>query len=141
MVVSVGFGWLRNSSDYFNCFDIGSKHRNKPKFFYLGFTKQTETDLVSVCFGSNLIFFCLFRGHPIPEDGACGSAPLSVHVHGTSGSRSGQNNAGAARTYCACAMLPTLFKIFSAGLRPKLSAVVHRVPTPYSPFLYAREGR
>jgi hypothetical protein len=27
----------------------------------------TETDLVSVCFGSNRNFFCLFRGHPSPK--------------------------------------------------------------------------
>jgi hypothetical protein len=45
------FGLLRNRSVCFGCFDIGSKHRNKPKFFVFGFTKQTE------------IYFCLFRGH------------------------------------------------------------------------------
>jgi hypothetical protein len=32
-VVSVCFGWFRNSSDRFNCFYMGSKHRNKPKNF------------------------------------------------------------------------------------------------------------
>jgi hypothetical protein len=53
MVVSVCFG----------CFDIGSKHRNKPNFFLFWFHEtnrnKRETDLVSVCFGSNrnLFFF------------------------------------------------------------------------------------
>jgi hypothetical protein len=59
-VVSVCFGLLRNRSVCFGCFDIGSKHQNKPKFFVFGFTKQTETDLVSV---RTEIYFCLFRGH------------------------------------------------------------------------------
>jgi hypothetical protein len=53
-------------------FDVGSKHRNKPKFFVFCFTKQTErnrnkreTDLVSVCFSSNrnLIFVCFEDTH------------------------------------------------------------------------------
>jgi hypothetical protein len=39
--VLVCFGLIRNISVYFGCFDIGSKHRNKPKFFLFGFTKQT----------------------------------------------------------------------------------------------------
>jgi hypothetical protein len=52
----VCFGLFRNS---FDCFDIGSKHQNKPKFFVIGFMKQTETDLVLVCFGANRNF-CLF---------------------------------------------------------------------------------
>jgi hypothetical protein len=43
-VVSVCFGLLQNSSVCFGCFDIGSKHRNKLKFFVFGFTKQTETN-------------------------------------------------------------------------------------------------
>ena len=42
-VVSVCFGLLRNSSICFGCFDIDSKHRNKPKYLVFGFTKQTET--------------------------------------------------------------------------------------------------
>jgi hypothetical protein len=52
----VCFGLLRNSSVCFGCFDIGSKHRNKPKYFVFGFTKQTEINpkhLVLVCFGLN----------------------------------------------------------------------------------------
>jgi hypothetical protein len=68
--VSVCFGLFRNSV-CFSCFDIGSKHRNKPKqieFFYFWCHETnrntTETDLVSVCFGSIPNFFCLFRGHP-----------------------------------------------------------------------------
>ncbi len=38
-VVSVCFGLVPNSSVCFGCFDIGSKHRNKPKYFVFGFTK------------------------------------------------------------------------------------------------------
>ncbi len=53
-VVSVCFGLLRNSSVCFDCFDIGSKHRNKPKFLVFGFTKQTRK---RSCFG-------LFRFEP-----------------------------------------------------------------------------
>ncbi len=49
-VVSVCFGLLRNSSVCFGCFDIGSKHRNKPKFFVFGFTKQTESNTKQILF-------------------------------------------------------------------------------------------
>jgi hypothetical protein len=62
---------FRNSSVCFNCFDIGSKHQNKPKyteFVCFGFTKQTETKpkqiFVSVrteCF----VFVCPASGHQI----------------------------------------------------------------------------
>jgi hypothetical protein len=62
------FGSFRNSSVCFGCFDIGSKHRNKPKKIFFGFTKQTETlretDLVSVCFGSNRNFFSFISRTP-----------------------------------------------------------------------------
>ncbi len=34
--------------------------------FVLGFTKLSETDVASICFGSNQNFVCLFRGHPTP---------------------------------------------------------------------------
>ncbi len=58
---------------FWGCFDIGSKHRNKPKFFVFGFTKQTETnrnkrktDIVSFCFGSNRNLF-LFVSRTPPE--------------------------------------------------------------------------
>ncbi len=66
-VVSVSFGLLRNRSVCFGCFDIGSKHRNKPKFFLFGFTKQTETNAKQTrnrsCFGlfryePKIIFIC-----------------------------------------------------------------------------------
>ncbi len=50
-VVSVCFGLLRNRAVCFGCFDISSKHQNKPKFFRFGFTKQTR----------NRSFFGLFR--------------------------------------------------------------------------------
>ena len=66
--VSVCFGLLRNRSVCFGCFDIGSKHRNKPKFFLFGFTKQTETNAKQILFRivsvRTEIYFCLFRGHP-----------------------------------------------------------------------------
>ncbi len=65
---SVCFGLLRKSSVCFGCFDIGSKHRNKPKFFVFGFTKQTETNAKQILFRfvsvRTEIYFCLFRGHP-----------------------------------------------------------------------------
>jgi hypothetical protein len=62
---------LRNRSVCFGCFDIGSKHRNKPKFFLFGFTKQTETNAKQILFRfvsvRTEIYFCLFRGHPTRE--------------------------------------------------------------------------
>ncbi len=67
-VVSVCFGLLRNRSVCFGCFDIGSKHRNKPNFKVFGFTKQTETNAKQILFRfvsvRTKIYFCLFRGHP-----------------------------------------------------------------------------
>jgi hypothetical protein len=51
------FGLIRNSSVCFGCFDIGSKHRNKPKILVFGFTKQTETQ-------PKQILFRLFRFEP-----------------------------------------------------------------------------
>ncbi len=47
------FGLFRNSTVCFSCFDIGSKHRNKPnkpKFFVFGFTKQSETQPKQILF-------------------------------------------------------------------------------------------
>jgi hypothetical protein len=70
-VVSVCFGLLRNISVCFECFDIGSKHRNKTKYFVFRFTKQTETNAKQILFRfvsvQTKIYFCLFRGHPSPE--------------------------------------------------------------------------
>ena len=67
-VVSACFGLLRNRSVCFGCFDIGSKHRNKPKFFLFGFTKQTEKNVKQILFQFVSVrtenYFCLFRGHP-----------------------------------------------------------------------------
>jgi hypothetical protein len=64
-VVSVCFGLLQNSYVCFGCFDIGSKHRNKPKLFFVLFhetnAKQILFRFVSV---RTKIYFCLFRGHP-----------------------------------------------------------------------------
>jgi hypothetical protein len=69
-VVSVCFALLWNSSVCFVCFNIGSQHRNKPKFLVFGFTKQTETNAKQILFRfvsvRTEIYFCLFRGHPIP---------------------------------------------------------------------------
>ncbi len=62
------FCLLRNRSVCFGCFDIGSKHRNKPKIVVFGFTKQTETNAKQILFRfvsvRTEIYFCLFRGHP-----------------------------------------------------------------------------
>ena len=67
-VVSDCFGLLRNRSVCFGCFDKGSKHRNKPKYFIFGFTKQTETKAKQILFRFVSVrtenYFCLFRGHP-----------------------------------------------------------------------------
>jgi hypothetical protein len=64
-VVSVCFGLLRNSSVCFGCFDIGSKQRNKPKYFGFGFTKQTETNAKQILFRFEpKCFLFLFLGHP-----------------------------------------------------------------------------
>ncbi len=70
-VVSICFGLLRNSSVCFGCFNIGSKHRNKPKFFVFGFTKQTETTRNRSCFGlfrfePKFIFVCFEDTLPTP---------------------------------------------------------------------------
>jgi hypothetical protein len=48
---------LRNRSVCFGCFDIGSKHRNKPNLFLFGFTKQPKQTRNRSCFG-------LFRFEP-----------------------------------------------------------------------------
>ncbi len=65
------FGLLRNRSVCFGCFDIGSKHRNKPKFSLFGFTKQTETNVKQILFRfvsvRTEIYFCLFRGHKLQQ--------------------------------------------------------------------------
>jgi hypothetical protein len=70
---------LRNRSVCFGCFDIGSKHRNKPKFFLFGFTKQTETNAKQILFRFVSVrtenYFCLFRGHPMPDPLGIFSAP------------------------------------------------------------------
>jgi hypothetical protein len=67
----------------FGCFDIGSKHRNKPKLFVIGFTKQTETNAKQILFRFVSVrtenYFCLFRGHPKSH-----SATTRGHVGGSS---------------------------------------------------------
>jgi hypothetical protein len=70
------FGLLRNRSVCFVCFEIGSKHRNKLKFFLFGFTKQTETNAKQILFRfvsvRTEIYFCLFRGTLIEVHRAVG---------------------------------------------------------------------
>ncbi len=56
-VVSVCFGLLRNRSICFGCFDIGSKHRNKAKFFFLVSRNKPKQTRNRSCFG-------LFRFEP-----------------------------------------------------------------------------
>ncbi len=68
-VVLVCFGFIRNSSVCFGCFDIGSKHRSKPKILVFGFTKQnrnkTETKPKQILFRFVSVrtefFFCRFE--------------------------------------------------------------------------------
>jgi hypothetical protein len=61
---TIFFGLFRNRSVCFGCFDMDSKHRNEPKqtekiidWFRETNRKSTETDRVSVSFGSNRNFF------------------------------------------------------------------------------------
>ncbi len=65
------FGSFRNCSVCFGCFDTGSKHRNKRKKKFIGFTKQTETNAKQILFRfvsvRTEIFFFSFRGHPNPN--------------------------------------------------------------------------
>jgi hypothetical protein len=49
---------FQNGTAWISCFDIGSKHRNKPKFFLFGFTKQTETQPNQILFRFEPNFFC-----------------------------------------------------------------------------------
>jgi hypothetical protein len=62
------FRFFRNSSVCFGCFDIGSKHRNKPKILVFDFTKKTKTQPKQILFWfvsvRIKIFVCLFRGQP-----------------------------------------------------------------------------
>jgi hypothetical protein len=65
---SENFGLFRYVSVCFGCFDMGSKHRNKPKFFVFGFTKKTEANAKQILFRFVSVqtknYFCFFRGHP-----------------------------------------------------------------------------
>ncbi len=80
------FSLLRNRSVCFGCFDIGSKHRNKPKFFVFGFTNQTETNAKQILFRfvsvRTEICFCLFRGHPTSGRPAPSPPPASAPCRG-----------------------------------------------------------
>jgi hypothetical protein len=62
-VVLVCFSLFRNSSVCFCCFDIGSKHRNKQKFFVFGSSKQTATQPKQILFRfvsvrTEILFVC-----------------------------------------------------------------------------------
>ncbi len=62
-VVSVCFGLLRNRSDCFGCFDIGSKQQTKPKVFFLVSQNKPKQTRNRSCFGlfqfePKLIFVC-----------------------------------------------------------------------------------
>jgi hypothetical protein len=50
------------------CFNIGSKNRNKLKFFVFGFTKHPETNAQQILLRfvsvRTELYFSLFRGHP-----------------------------------------------------------------------------
>jgi hypothetical protein len=48
-------GIFQKIPDCFGCFDIGSKHRTKPKFFFVSRNKQKQTRNKS-CFGLNRNF-------------------------------------------------------------------------------------
>ncbi len=62
------FGNFSEKFGLFRFVSVCSKHRNKPKFFVFGFTKQTETNAKQILFWfvsvGTEIYFCLLRGHP-----------------------------------------------------------------------------
>ncbi len=71
----VCFGLFWENSVCFGCFDIGPKHGNKPKqteknVFWFRETnrKTTETDWVSVCFGSNRKKYMIVSRKPYYTD-------------------------------------------------------------------------
>jgi hypothetical protein len=65
---SVSFGFFRNKSVCFGCFETGPKHRNKPKKIFFGFAKQTENQPKQIVFRFVSVRtekkIYLFRGHP-----------------------------------------------------------------------------
>ncbi len=131
-VFLVCFGLLRNSSVCFGCFDIGSKHRNKPKFFIFGFTKQTETNAKQILFRfvsvRTEIYFCLFRGHPSPRQQQlhlAGTLRTPTIPAGSSYSRTRRGGGGAAvpRTANISALVLSLLPM----LKSSLERVVYNV--------------
>jgi len=68
VLVSACCGFFRNRFVCFSCFDPSSKHRNKSKNIFLGFTKQTEKQPKQNVFQFFSVqsenIFRLFRGHP-----------------------------------------------------------------------------
>ncbi len=78
-VVSICFGLFWNSSVCFGCFDIGSKHRNKPKqtetnrnFLFLVSRNQLKHNRNLSCFGlfqfKPKTFFVSFEDTPVCSD-------------------------------------------------------------------------
>ncbi len=90
-VVLVCFGLLQNSSVCFGCFDIGSKHQNKRKYFVFGFTEQTETNTKQILFQCvsvrTEIYFCLCVNtlismcHTMPSHATHCLIPHPVYCH------------------------------------------------------------
>jgi hypothetical protein len=56
-VFSICFGLFRNKSVCFGCFEMGPKHRNKPKKYFLVSRNKPKMNLNRLCFG-------LFRFEP-----------------------------------------------------------------------------
>lgn len=64
------FGLLRNQSVFSYVLiqvHIPKQTEKLSNWFRETNRKGTETDRVSVCFGSNRKYFCLFRGHATPH--------------------------------------------------------------------------
>jgi hypothetical protein len=72
-VVSVCFGLIQNSSVcfFFGCFDIGSKHRNKPKQtenFSFWFHETQPKQILFRFFSVRTGILFSFRGHPSSDE-------------------------------------------------------------------------
>jgi hypothetical protein len=70
-VVSVCFGLIQNSAVCFGCFDIGSKHRNKPKQtknFSFWFHETQPKQILFRFFSVRTRILFSFRGHPSSDE-------------------------------------------------------------------------
>ncbi len=122
-VVSVCFGLLRISSVCFGCFNIGLDHRNKPKFFVFGFTKQTKTNAKQILFRFvsvwTKIYFCLFLEHP---------RPALEHRPPSSQSQPPQNSpccTAAGRTGLACLQQHLELEVLKASIQSIVNHVAN----------------